>query len=295
MEMFREMMNNELCHYGIKRRSGRYPYGSGDRPFQSATRSEIRKLEKGKERSQIFRNQHTIPKGTNVYLVSKNPNSTKNSATVSYLNIDRDKNISSSRFDKSSKSYERRMILTEDVKVPSREHLKWTINSEISKNPKLLDSAISSLVKDRYPNGVLDDDELNSKSYSKEKYYEVLFERTAKAVNNQPLEYRFNQLVYSFSDDNELKKAVFNKLSEEGYNGIVNESKTRWLSRTNTNSSGISQYQWGGDPITIFNMSKTTQTVSEREITEKDEKQARKNTVRWQTENGRLKGERKYW
>lgn len=26
---------NELYHFGIKRRSGRYPYGSGDRPFQS--------------------------------------------------------------------------------------------------------------------------------------------------------------------------------------------------------------------------------------------------------------------
>lgn len=25
----------ELYHYGIKRRSGRYPYGSGERPYQS--------------------------------------------------------------------------------------------------------------------------------------------------------------------------------------------------------------------------------------------------------------------
>ena len=27
--------NNELCHIGIPRRSGRYPFGSGKRPFQS--------------------------------------------------------------------------------------------------------------------------------------------------------------------------------------------------------------------------------------------------------------------
>lgn len=26
---------NELYHFGIKRRSGRYPWGSGDRPYQS--------------------------------------------------------------------------------------------------------------------------------------------------------------------------------------------------------------------------------------------------------------------
>lgn len=31
---FREIKHSELYHYGIKRRSGRYPYGSGDRPFQ---------------------------------------------------------------------------------------------------------------------------------------------------------------------------------------------------------------------------------------------------------------------
>lgn len=31
---------NELYHYGIKRRSGRYPYGSGDRPYQELKRSK---------------------------------------------------------------------------------------------------------------------------------------------------------------------------------------------------------------------------------------------------------------
>lgn len=29
-------MNEELYHFGIPRRSGRYPWGSGDRPFQSS-------------------------------------------------------------------------------------------------------------------------------------------------------------------------------------------------------------------------------------------------------------------
>lgn len=30
------MNSNELYHFGIPRRSGRYPWGSGDRPFQSS-------------------------------------------------------------------------------------------------------------------------------------------------------------------------------------------------------------------------------------------------------------------
>lgn len=37
--------NTELYHYGIPKRSGRYPYGSGDRPYQDrgAARAERRK------------------------------------------------------------------------------------------------------------------------------------------------------------------------------------------------------------------------------------------------------------
>lgn len=32
---FREFKNRgELYHYGVKRRSGRYPWGSGERPYQ---------------------------------------------------------------------------------------------------------------------------------------------------------------------------------------------------------------------------------------------------------------------
>lgn len=35
---------NELYHYGIPRRSGRYPYGSGDRPYQSSGGVSTRKV-----------------------------------------------------------------------------------------------------------------------------------------------------------------------------------------------------------------------------------------------------------
>lgn len=45
------MNQNELFHYGIKRRSGRYPWGSGERPYQDreAKRKE-KNLAIGKER-----------------------------------------------------------------------------------------------------------------------------------------------------------------------------------------------------------------------------------------------------
>ena len=37
--------SNEIYHYGIKRRSGRYPYGSGMRPYQDREK-KIKKLNK---------------------------------------------------------------------------------------------------------------------------------------------------------------------------------------------------------------------------------------------------------
>lgn len=42
-------MNEELYHFGIPRRSGRYPWGSGDRPFQSSG-GKSSKTERKKQR-----------------------------------------------------------------------------------------------------------------------------------------------------------------------------------------------------------------------------------------------------
>ena len=35
-ELFEYMSENELMHYGMPRRSGRYPWGSGKEPYQHA-------------------------------------------------------------------------------------------------------------------------------------------------------------------------------------------------------------------------------------------------------------------
>lgn len=42
---------NEIYHYGIPRRSGRYPYGSGERPYQDKEEARRQKnIEVGRER-----------------------------------------------------------------------------------------------------------------------------------------------------------------------------------------------------------------------------------------------------
>lgn len=55
--------SSELYHYGMPRRSGRYPYGSGDRPYQDKERAEKKitkrfdKLDKVIEKNQTLANK----------------------------------------------------------------------------------------------------------------------------------------------------------------------------------------------------------------------------------------------
>lgn len=88
------MSDNYLAHYGIKRRSGRYPWGSGDRPYQGETfreRRQIKNAVSGKSRSRKrFEEAHTIPKGTTIYRVTgKAKEPLKGAKYVSYLEPDR--------------------------------------------------------------------------------------------------------------------------------------------------------------------------------------------------------------
>lgn len=38
MDIRTDSVDDVLEHYGIKRRSGRYPWGSGDRPYQNSSK-----------------------------------------------------------------------------------------------------------------------------------------------------------------------------------------------------------------------------------------------------------------
>lgn len=46
---FKKVYHDDLLHFGIKRRSGRYPYGSGERPFQGEGGRKTSLLKRKKE------------------------------------------------------------------------------------------------------------------------------------------------------------------------------------------------------------------------------------------------------
>lgn len=49
---FRKIYREDLLHFGIKRRSGRYPWGSGERPFQGEPKKMNRKQKKQLQREE---------------------------------------------------------------------------------------------------------------------------------------------------------------------------------------------------------------------------------------------------
>lgn len=256
------MNEDYLAHYGIKRRSGRYPWGSGVRPFQSI------KLTKGTKRSKVYREEHVIPKGTKVYQtdrIGKNERVLNPSNSVNYMKPDRDDANSFRVSDRMSnvRKVEREMELTKDIKVPSRQRLKDVINDQINKNPKLLDESLAALIKHnntRIDGATIAQSELD-----------YLSNRAIDHVRSQSLDDRFSSLVESFETDNSLKKSVTEQLKKEGYDGMVNEYRVGAYKNRAT----------GADPIYLFDLDKTTKKGSSKELGQKEEEQASADYYKW--------------
>ncbi len=132
---FREIKySNELYHFGIPRRSGRYPWGSGERPYQSAggrssdrvrrkeekTRKRFDKLDKRiskKQASANIRYQRAIRKSNSLFSTKRSTRRAFEKATKAQREVER----LSYRGSKYYKSYER---LATKLDVPMNKELK---------------------------------------------------------------------------------------------------------------------------------------------------------------------------
>lgn len=253
------MTQNELYHYGIKRRSGRYPWGSGDRPYQGDSPSKIDryKLEKSAKRSRSYEQDRTIPKGTKIYQTVDQNGNIYGPNRINYLNIDRDRSKGRkilSKEDERTKVYEREMVLTEDLKVPGRDHLIKSVNEIIQNKPGLLNEAIQKDMEKWMHRSVndLDKEELSD-------FYKRLNRQIAN-ISNKSLDDAFIDVCLTFDQENGLKKELIQKLKNEGYNAMADESHIKW------------KYVEGGDPIMPFDINEVTKSVSQKEVTNRDAK-----------------------
>lgn len=241
---------NELYHFGIPRRSGRYPWGSGRRPFQGDDKKAIKEALTGKSRSDKFTQERTIAKGTKMYRTSTSSNSDLEKgqpAYVSYLDVDR--NLYKGGYirtrDRKDTSYEYEMTLDEDLKIPSRETLKKTMAKVIDENPKLLKESVNSYLEELIPKYTWDYYEIiydpNTGQYDKSRWHDFV----ADSYNRRkdvPVEEQWGSIALSLGKADKLKNAIIDDLKQQGYNAITDEAGV----------GGGDRVAEGIDPLIVF-------------------------------------------
>ncbi len=267
----------QLYHYGIPRRSGRYPWGSGKKPYQDAL--------KGRRRSEYFTSERTLPKGTKVYRTATTNSKTiggRKPTYVSYLDPDRDlyKSGHIRVRDKADKAYEYEMTLKEDLKIPSRSTFIDTVDNVIKKNPKLFKESIEGFFKVIMPEGSsrradIEFDPMTGKFDTKR--FDKYVKESYTYGKNIPVKEQWGTIAMSFGQSDNLKKAVINELKSKGYNAMVDEASVGGLKRSAGGSSATVE---GIDPLILFDSS-ILKVDNISEIGSKEEKDSAKKYLKW--------------
>ena len=275
---------DEIYHYGMPRRSGRYPWGSGDRPYQS-----VKSALKGKNRDEWFTSERTIPKGTRMYRTTTNPQldlKSSNSIYVTYLEPDRDLYKGGGyirKRDRSKESYEHEMVLKEDLKIPSREVFKDSIKEVIDDHPELFKESVESFLDMYIPKGSFDRFQIEyAEGDYDPKAWDKFVNKSLSIRKDQDIHEQWGSIAVSLGKADKLKEQIIDNLSTKGYNAIVDEAGV----------GGNGRAIEGIDPLIIFdpeiltpvNVSQTSslQENKSRNKYEKWLRSARQKTSKWQ-------------
>lgn len=210
---------NELFHYGIKRRSGRYPYGSGKRPYQSLSPMAKKGAKKkqslardvfGKEvsRSKLVSNNSddqkglSIKKGDKVQHISGVPFETLRKGQLYVTATDYDNKLYEAFLSANLKSKgwdPRKITLTamEDINAPSNDHQKELFDSFYKQNRK---EVIADL-KDWLSSKGKDTSQVSNVQNDTNKMYDYFMNSVEKSSATQ--------------------KAFYDLLKSKGYNAVL--------------------------------------------------------------------------
>lgn len=281
---------NELFHYGVKRRSGRYPYGSGERPYQSEpsrrmTTEDFKKaIERGSTRA-AFNEKHTIPKGTTFYRTTTNKNETGSGSStyVSYLPPERDlyKGGYIRRRDEAKKAYEKTMKSNVDITVPSRKETMEVVADVVKKNPALRKESVESLLKmmEEYAPGLEECYDYETGDLIKNKYTKYLNE-LVKANKNTSIDVSTNSIMAGLGGAPKTKEAVITELKKRGYNGMTDYASVGGY-KVKLGDREMDLRREGIDPLIVFDDTSFSGTKSKKISKQKETKSTREYS-RWQ-------------
>lgn len=245
-----------LAHYGIKRRSGRYPYGSGKRPYQSLSPMEkkgvVKKQELSKELLDVTLNKRqaktknrddnqplNLPKGTNVQHITGTEFGKLRKGQLYVTATDYDNalyeaflsmNLSKKGWNPSKVT----LTLSEDLKVPSSSKQKETFSKMFDQNKNGIIKDLRSWLESKGK----DTSSLNDAQNDVGKIYDMFMNSIEKPSRSQKLFYK--------------------RLKEQGYNGVLDEHDI----------SG--SWMQGRKPIVLMDALNTIGDIKISEISKKD-------------------------
>ena len=273
-----------LSHSGVGhddnppgRGSGRYPYGSGKRPFQDreASKKEIKDAVKGKRKSQIFSQERKISAGTIMYRTTANPESLKagQSTYVTYLEPDRNLYRSGYQRGRGSSVQEYKFKLKEDLKIPSNDTVKDVVLDLVQKDRSLFDDSVRSYLEATIPEWsdnrwyITHDRDTDEERPGA---WESFIKGSIRDRLKEPIADQYGAFMASLGPSTKLKNAVISELKKMGYTAMQDEAGVHGTGLT---IEGI-------DPLIIFDASVLNQ-MSVSTINPKDDVRYRRKYNSW--------------
>lgn len=179
------------------------------------------------------------------------------STYVTYLALDRLYYQSGAwnRTDEWKQGYEHEMVLNEDLKIPSREQVKKTVQEVVRKNPTLVEESTKGWINNRIPEGSIYyyqsfwDDSIKGVN---KKWVEDYIKKTVNSMKDKTLDEAFLIHMSGLGSSPKTKEAIINSLKKQGYNAMVDESGV-----------GVNIKE-GIDPLIIFDSKSLTNIRSDK-------------------------------
>lgn len=238
---------------------------------------------------------HTIKKGTKVYRVTSSNNRELHGSTyVTYLPPDRDfyRGSYSNTLKKqqggtnTDRVQENTYKLTEDLNIPSRKELGEAYKAAMN-DPEVLKEACLARAE-TYVQRKMDQKygTLSSYNLMRSKVVESFMKSYMSEYGTYPPDEAFLFTARAMTNGSPIiKDAVIKKLSEKGYNAMVDEAGV----------GGVISPREGVEPLIIFDANKSMKSVGSKEITPESQYKADLRRHQWYTVATSEKNKHKPW
>lgn len=229
-------MTNTIVHYGVKRKSGRYPWGSGERPYQNSPNPNLRTA---------------VRKGEYVQNVSNRPRELKNAPIyISYTDADnkfyRTHHISGQYFRYGDdKAFINKMKAKKDIRVPTGQEVLRIYDKAYSNNRESVIRTLKEKTKPEYFQTIL---RIFENGYFTEQDFE-------KYLDAMPRMMYYNE---------NFRKDVIKELKRIGANAIKDYEDFHGTDKWTSSKSRVD------DPLIIVEGKKMLEQMSSTMITKFD-------------------------